>query len=186
MDPVLLDIPIPNAKRVMHLQLDPLQFGTQAQSTSKAGPGNLYMEAEIQFYQFSVTLPDLSVYQTIVYVPESGSRLSGPIVIPIEWDKVVPAKHSLYASKDMDDVRDFIVPDGLDALAPTSRATAQAPNIATVQESNISNRTVDQTLLYTALNSSPSAETESTDINVVIDHWRRVLADSMSPDSGTL
>jgi hypothetical protein len=188
MDPILLDITIPNAKRAMHLQLDPLKFKTQAQATSKGGPGNSYMEAEIQFYQLSVTLPDLSVHQTIVYVPESEGKSSAHVVRSIDWTKVITAKHSLYASTDMDDERDFIVPDGVvDALGvPTSKAQSQAPRLVTVEELDELDSTVDYTLLYAALNSNPSAATEVADINFVIDRWKQVLTDSMSPVSGTL
>lgn len=145
------------------------------------------MEAEIQFYQFSVTLLDLSVYQTIVHIPESERKPSGPIIRSTEWDKVVSAKHSLYASRDMDEVSDFIVPDGLDTLAfPTSKASSQAPKLTTEEDANKFKRSFDQTLLYTALDSSSSVAIESTDVNIVIDHWKRVLAGSLPPASGTL
>jgi hypothetical protein len=187
MDPVLLDIAIPNAKRAMHLQLDPLKFRTQAQATSKGGPGNLYMEAEIQFYQLSVTLPDLSVHQTIVYVPESEGKSSAHVVRSIDWTKVVTAKRSLYSSTDMDDEHDFVVPDGTDALGvPTSKAQSQTPKLVAVKELDELDSTVDYTLLYAALNCNPSAATEITDINFVIDRWKQVLTDSMSPASSTL
>jgi hypothetical protein len=184
MDPILLDITIPNAKRAMYLQLDPLKFRTQAQATSKGGPGNSYMEAEIQFYQLSVTLPDLSVHQTIVYVPESEGKPSAHVVRSIDWTKVITA---LYASTDMDDERDFVVPDGVDTLGvPTSKAQSQAPKLVAVEELDELDSTVDYTLLYAALNSNPSAATEITDINFAIDRWKQVLTDSMSPVAGTL
>jgi hypothetical protein len=187
MDPILMGIAIPNAKRAMHLQLDPLKFRTQAQATSKGGPGNSYMEADIQFYQLSVTLPDLSVHQTIVYVPESEGKSSPHVVRSIDWTKVITPKHSLYASTDMDDERDFIVPDGVDALGvPTSKAQSQAPKLVAVEQLDELDSTVDYTLLYAALNSNPSAATEITDINFAIDRWKQVLTDSMSPVAGTL
>jgi hypothetical protein len=182
-----MGIAIPNAKRAMHLQLDPLKFRTQAQATSKGGPGNSYMEADIQFYQLSVTLPDLSVHQTIVYVPESEGKSSPHVVRSIDWTKVITPKHSLYASTDMDDERDFIVPDGVDALGvPTSKAQSQAPKLVAVEQLDELDSTVDYTLLYAALNSNPSAATEITDINFAIDRWKQVLTDSMSPVAGTL
>jgi hypothetical protein len=145
------------------------------------------MDAELQFYQLSVTFRDLGVHQTIVYIPESEAGQSAPVVKPIEWDKVVPAKHSLYASKDLDDMRDFIVPNGLDDLAtPVSKAHSQTPRLLTALDPNILSREIDHTLLYMALTSGTSDEADSTEINVVIDHWKQVLADSVHPPSGTL
>jgi hypothetical protein len=170
----------------MHLQLDPMQFGVQTQSTLKAGPGSSYMEAGLKFYQLSVALSDLSVYQTIVYIPEGEGAQSASLVRTIEWDKVVHAKHSLYASLDLDDIHDFVVPDGLDDLAaPVSKADSQVPKRLAVQDPNASNRCIDNTLLYTVLTSNTSVP-DSTEVNVILNRIEQMFIDTVSLPSGTL
>lgn len=158
-DPVSLHLAMPAAALVTHIHLDLLEYGTRANDNWSNGPAHSYLEREVPFYQLTVALSDLSVHQTVLLPQKYDVDAE-----PISWSKTTRVNHLLYTSTDVEEMDDFVVPNGLDkTTTPTLKFESQTPRLLPSSNQPSAHRTIDYTMIYDALIHSDRNSTSTND-----------------------
>lgn len=180
-DPVTLDLTLPAAVHVTHMHLEALEYGTRAQSqfNQRNASAHLYLERAVPFYQLTVALSDLSVLQTVL-LPEGCDVDFEPLV----WTKTISTNRSLYTSTNVDEMDDFVVPNGLiETTTPELKLKSQAPRL--LPRSDQPNcRVMDYTAIYSALFHSDQncpAVGDSITMETITERLREMMASEVNP-----
>ncbi|KAJ4355336.1 hypothetical protein N0V95_003011 [Ascochyta clinopodiicola] len=107
----------------MHMRFDALEYGTreQWQYNKINSSAHSYLERAVPFYQLTVALSDLSVLQTVL-VEELDTGHEALV-----WNKTIHADRTLYASTNVEELDDFVAPNGLLGMAtPEPKLKSQA------------------------------------------------------------
>jgi RNA polymerase I-specific transcription initiation factor RRN6 len=164
----------------MHMNLDILEYGTSARYNSSSSLAHSYFERRLPFYQLSAMLSDLSVHQTVLLGHENVNDIE-----PIVWSKTVRSNHLLYTSKDIDELDDFIVPDGLDrSFTPGLKLESQTPRLLSLSAAQPAPRSMDYTQIYGALISNDQESVANKD-SVSVDTVAMQLRKTILEDSGS-
>jgi RNA polymerase I-specific transcription initiation factor RRN6 len=166
---------MPTTAHITHMYLELLEYGTRAQFTQSSGPAQFYLDKEIPFYQLTVVFSDLSVHQTVLLAQRHDAE-------PIAWSKTLPTNRSLYTSRDIEEMDDFMVPNGLDeAAVPTLKTKSQIPRLLLSSDRPSLQGAKDYTAIYDALvhNEQRYASLrDSTSIDAIIGQlWRMTSSD---------
>lgn len=180
-DPAALDLTLPAVARVTHMHLEVLEYGTQAQSqfNQRNTSAHLYLERAVPFYQLTVALSDLSVLQTVL-LPEGRDVNLEPLV----WSKTISANRSLYTSTNIDEMDDFVVPNGLiETTTPELKLKSQAPQLLP-QSGQPDCRVMDYTAIYNTLfygeQDHPAVE-DSMTMETITERLREMMGADTNP-----
>lgn len=172
-DPVGLAFEMPEPAGALHMRLQLLEYGTKVvpQHRQKNATAQSYLSRSMPFYQLTVVLADLSVHQTVIITSERD-----PNPEPLVWRRAVVAKHSLDATTAVDDLNDFVEPNGPDWDAdPESKLESQRPRLTPVLDRPHQHPTVEQTTVYEALLDETLGGRENASLEVVTDQLRELM-----------
>ncbi|KAF2866331.1 RNA polymerase I-specific transcription initiation factor RRN6-like protein [Massariosphaeria phaeospora] len=188
-DPFLLNfgsIGLADSQQVNELYVEKLQFNVNDEDNS-AGPGRLYRDEDVHFYQLSAMLSDLSIQQTTLCASSNTHLL--PSIEPTSW-RNVPRRRDYFINEEREVGDDFIVEDGLEHTSTVAvkepyrrqRAVHHSP-LAELE----STRITDFSVLYNSLVQTDPSE-NVRDIVVVFDELRGIMNGSSQADvpMGTL
>ena len=157
----------------LHMRLQLLEYGTKVvpQHRQNNSTAQSYLSRSMPFYQLTVVLADLSVHQTVIITSERD-----PNPEPLVWRRAVVAKHSLDATTAVDDLNDFVEPNGPDWDAdPESKLESQRPRLTPVLDRPHQHPTVEQTTVYEALLDETLGGRENASLEVVTDQLRELM-----------
>ncbi|KAF2129252.1 hypothetical protein P153DRAFT_431243 [Dothidotthia symphoricarpi CBS 119687] len=183
-DPITLKLASDEVGHIKQLHLEPLYFGERGQQGHKSGPGRLYMETDLRFYQLFVTLSDLSVREVIVYAHESDAGESGQPEVAVDdimWSNVIRPRKEVRAARENNETDHFVVADGpttTDVLR--SKMTMQVPESVQAQGQGSLQKARDYRLLHDALTrkrSDHEATSESIGLSIVTTQLEQMLVD---------
>lgn len=169
-DPVVLKFVLPDAANITQMHLHPLEYATKEllPHRRRNAFAQSYHERAIPFHQLTIITPNLSIYQTVLL-----SSHHDPNPEPLAWRRIVVAKHSLDARNDIDDMDEFIEPNGPDWDAePEPKLKSQAPRL--LSDHGPAHATVDHTTLYVSLIHGEQAD--STSINEVVQQFQEKMS----------
>lgn len=158
-DPIDLGLILPTTANISQMQFQLLEYGTKVvpEHRPKNASAQSYFQNAVPFYQLTVILTDLSVYQTVMLASEHD-----PNPEPLAWRRIVVAKHSLDARAKIDEMDDFIEPNGPDWDAdPELKLKSQALRLVPWSDRPAALMTVNNTTLYDAL-VDPEADAEAS------------------------
>ncbi|KAF3003442.1 hypothetical protein E8E13_002218 [Curvularia kusanoi] len=181
-DPAVLNFQLPDPAKVMQIHLQPLEYGTKVvpQHRQSNATAQAYLQRSVPFHQLTLVLTDLSVHQTVVMSSEFD-----PVPEPLVWRRIVVAKHSLDATSDVDDFKDFVEPNGPDWDAdPELKLKAQIPRLLSVHDGTSQYPTADQTIIYKALLDHHEDVKEDVSLEAVTDQLRDLMT-GVSLDSSS-
>ncbi|KAF2631282.1 hypothetical protein BU25DRAFT_446165 [Macroventuria anomochaeta] len=179
-DPIALDFESPAATHISQMYLQLLEYGTKVVPHHRPSNASAqsYLKRAIPFYQLTLVLADLSVYQAVLLSSEHD-----PDPEPIVWRRIVVAKHSLDALTEADEMNAFVEPNGPDWDAePEPKLGSQLPRPVSSSDRPPAQASMDQTATYDAL--LHGDQTNSTCVEVLIEQLRAMMSvDQISPDS---
>lgn len=165
-DPMALAFQTPGCADLLQVCVQPLEYGTkvvpQHRQTNPAAQS--YFQKSTPFYQLTVILADLSVYQTVVL---SSIHDSDPE--PLVWRRVVVAKSSLDDTGDIDNMNDFVEPNGPNWDAePELRDHSQKPRLTSLLDRSSPLITSEQVSMYEALLNDNQSSGDSASLEVLL------------------
>ncbi|OSS44201.1 hypothetical protein B5807_11251 [Epicoccum nigrum] len=171
-DPAGLAFNMPEPADVLHMRLQLLEYGTKEvpQHRQKNATAQSYFGRSVPFYQLTVVLADLSVHQTVTLTSDHD-----PSPELLVWRRAVVAKHSLDAMTIVDDMNDFVEPNGPDWDAePELKLESQRPRLTSVHDRPHQHPTVEQVTVYKALLDETLGEREDASLEAVTDQLREM------------
>ncbi|KZM24026.1 uncharacterized protein EKO05_0009328 [Ascochyta rabiei] len=180
-DPVPLDLTLSAAAHITHMRFDTLEYGTreQWQYNKINRSAHSYFEQAVPFYQLTVTLSDFSVLQTVL-VEEIDSGHEALV-----WNKVIHADRTLYASTNVEEMDDFVAPDGLLGMAtPETKLKSQTLRLLPQTDQSLE-RAMNYTSIYETLVHGDQNAT-STRNATAVDALAKRLQEAMKVDGDTV
>lgn len=185
-DPVTVDLATDGHGHNTQLHIEPMTYGeTSLKSSYVLGPGRSYLSRDIEFHRIFVTQSDLSIHELVVYSCENDTSMSLDGGVE-DFKRVLirQPRRNISRREVLDDAVDFVVPDGLDALAdPGSSMWLQTPRWSRAQAPRSFPRVIDYQLLYHALIRSERHFDEPDglmDIAVLSTELQQLLSDDSS------
>ncbi|KAJ4985837.1 hypothetical protein SVAN01_08635 [Stagonosporopsis vannaccii] len=148
-DPVTLSIDLPTSANVSQMHLQLLRYGTKVVSEHRPrnSSAQLYYQEAVPFYQLTIMLSDMSVFQTVMLFSNYDWKPE-----PLVWRRAVVVKHSLDAKTEVDEMDGFVEPNGPDWDAdPELKLGYQTLRLASFQDRLTLRAKADRTALYDAL-----------------------------------
>lgn len=179
-DPVALILDLPNTTNVSQMQLKLLEYGTKVvpEYRPKNASAQSYLQEAVPFYQLTVMLADMSVFQTVLLASQYDLEPE-----PLVWRKNVVAKHSLDARTEIDEMDDFVEPNGPDWDAdPELKLRGQTLRLLPYQDRLAVRATANHTALYDALVAFDDHAGTSVSLEVLTDQLRGMMR-GMSDDT---
>ncbi|KAJ8118732.1 hypothetical protein OPT61_g340 [Boeremia exigua] len=171
-NPVALGLDFPYSGSIHQMHLHVLEYGTKVvpQHRQSNAFAQSCLSKSVPFYQLTVIMADLSVYQTVLL---SSGYHNNPE--PLVWRRVVVAKHSLDARSNVDEMDDFVEPNGPDWDAePESKLTSQMPRLVSSSNRAIASGTADRMAAYDALIQIDQSAGASVSLKDLTDQLREV------------
>ncbi|KAH6614292.1 RNA polymerase I-specific transcription initiation factor RRN6-like protein [Boeremia exigua] len=172
-DPVTLGFEPPTSAGITQLHIQPLEYGTKIVSKQQQlnAAAQSFFEKAVPFYQLTVVLADLSVYQTVLL-----SSQYDPAPEPLVWRRIVVAKHSIDARADIDEMGSFVEPNGPDWDAePESKLEGQSLQLVKWSDQAPALATADCTTIYGALVRDDHVAGESITLEALTDQVQGLL-----------
>ncbi|KAF2203198.1 hypothetical protein GQ43DRAFT_279210 [Delitschia confertaspora ATCC 74209] len=196
-----------NPKHIANFHLAQVPYG-ENEVAEPAGLGAKYMSNHVCFYNLTVVLSDFSVHETLICALDpkaydSNGTGSGRSVVEVpSWQRKV-RQGGFRSEKAVDELDDFVVPDGIEALAQpklikssrlqkhaSTRKRRSPQSVARDKEAG-DPWSVDNSLIYRALVKPTSAESvengnEQRDILSILDSVRDMLVEDPMPQDNPL
>jgi len=165
-----LELAIDGQDHIIQLAMEPLAFHGGDGGATSLSLGNSYIERGLKFYKLFILRSDMSIHETIVC---STTQL--PLdVQDIAWTTVYPRTKRGRNARKIDQLIEDEGPDSVDG--PVLKLSTQITPGLQPEPHNTSCRTVDHTLLYSAL---LQTDKSTIDIPTVTNQLRQLLLENV-------